>query len=219
MRKFDEKQSKSIKGKEISVDSGIKKSIVDTCKEQIHRNSRDTARNFKVKGQNQAESSKTRPPKTRVIFKNIAPTANEKEQYQLTEPGIIVVEANTSTNQDDFADFSSTHPLMCHKRPNQDDGSVPSKPPKKSKIEVADKQIQKKFTIQKRLSHEIKNKQAQSSELPINKNVTPTSHDAEEEKADRSRSEQDEIALLRQDIDLMNNYNWSTVLKSHNESM
>ncbi|MCD7453585.1 hypothetical protein HAX54_021528 [Datura stramonium] len=71
---------------------------------------------------------------------------------------------------------------MSHKRPNQDDGSVPAKSPEKSKIEVAYKQIQKKFTIQKCSSHEITNKQAQSSELPINKNVTPTSHDAKEEK-------------------------------------
>ncbi|MCE2055721.1 hypothetical protein HAX54_043275 [Datura stramonium] len=71
-----------------------------------------------------------------VLFTNIAPTIKENELYQLTEPGIFVVEANTSTNQDDFDNFSSTPPLVSHKRPNQDVGSVPAKSPKKSKIEV-----------------------------------------------------------------------------------
>ncbi|MCD7458524.1 hypothetical protein HAX54_038440, partial [Datura stramonium] len=84
----------------------------------------------------------------------------------LTESGFVGVEENTSTNQDDFDDFSSTLLVVRHKRPKQDLGADPTKPLKNSKTEVVHKQTPKKFTIQKRVSPAKQNKQAQSPEKP-----------------------------------------------------
>ncbi|MCD9646080.1 hypothetical protein HAX54_035605 [Datura stramonium] len=97
--------------------------------------------------------------------------ANEMEVYHLTVPSIIGFETPTSIDQDDFDNFSSTPPVVMHKRPNQDVGVAPAKSLKKSKSDVIHQQTPKKITIQKCASPAKKDKQAQSPEKPRKQTV------------------------------------------------
>ncbi|MCE0480904.1 hypothetical protein HAX54_038132 [Datura stramonium] len=120
--------------------------------------------------------------------------------YQLLDPAIVGVEVHPPTDQDGFDDFCSTPPVLGHKRPNPDVGPSTARHSKRSKSEIVTHQTLKKIINQKRTSLAKKHKQAEFHEKPSKYNVNPKSINDIDEKAEISKSEQDDVMLLRQDI-------------------